>query len=231
MEKFLRILKHLLPRGRAFKITTDKPLRDFMIAVAEFFDLIRAHFDNIYDDTLPAYTRRLDDYEEQFALPPSITDDSLRRQRLDAAWKATGGQSARYIQDTLRGAGFDVYVHECFPPGDTGAIRDPNGILRGGSTSITWQARSGAIRSGSTEARSGNFQGVQGFAVSNIIGGATTPPPIPSDPTLWPYFMYVGAETFPGIANVAPARRDEFLALCMKICPCHLWLGVLVEFS
>lgn len=69
-----------------------------------------------------------------------------RRDRLDATWKALGGQDPRYIQDTLQAAGFDVYVHEWWEPipgrqnggsidGDvTPVARDPFTYLWDGSS-------------------------------------------------------------------------------------------------
>jgi len=53
---------------------------------------------------------------------------------------------------------------------------------------------------------------------------------VPNDPAKWPYFLYIGAETFGEIAQVDPKRKDEFEELCLKICPTHLWLGILVEY-
>lgn len=53
---------------------------------------------------------------------------------------------------------------------------------------------------------------------------------VPLDPTRWPYFLYIGAQNINDIAEVDPKRRDEFEALCLKICPSHLWLGILVEY-
>lgn len=53
---------------------------------------------------------------------------------------------------------------------------------------------------------------------------------VPSDPAKWPYFLYIGGETFGELAQVDPKRRDEFEALCLKICPAQQWLGILVEF-
>jgi len=54
---------------------------------------------------------------------------------------------------------------------------------------------------------------------------------VPNDPTKWPYFLYIGGETFGDIAQVDPKRRDEFEALCLKICPTQQWLGILVEYN
>ena len=54
---------------------------------------------------------------------------------------------------------------------------------------------------------------------------------IPTDSSKWPYFLYIGGQTFPNTAVVDPARKDEFEALCLKICPLQLWLGMLIEYS
>lgn len=50
------------------------------------------------------------------------------------------------------------------------------------------------------------------------------------DITKWPYFLYIGAQDINQIAQIDPKRKDEFEALCLKICPAHLWLGILVEY-
>ena len=53
---------------------------------------------------------------------------------------------------------------------------------------------------------------------------------VPTDPAKWPYFLYIGGETFGTLSQVDPKRRDEFEALCLKICPAQQWLGILVEY-
>jgi len=238
MELFLRIFKHLLPRSRSLKFTqTNKVLRHFFEGLADFCSTIKDNFDLIYLDLFPATTRRLDEWEDQFNLPPSVYLESERRTRLDAAWKATGGQSVGYIQSVLRSSGFDVYVHESFEPGTTN-IRNPNPVLQGGGVSVVYESRTDVdeIRSGSVPpnvgARVGNFSGIKGFVLTNITGDPTViPPAIPADSTLWPFFIYIGGATYPEIATIPPARKDEFLTLCLKICPTHLWIGILVQFA
>ncbi len=54
---------------------------------------------------------------------------------------------------------------------------------------------------------------------------------VPLDPLKWPYFLYIGGEVFGGLAQVDPKRRDEFEALCLKICPTQQWLGIIVEYT
>lgn len=53
---------------------------------------------------------------------------------------------------------------------------------------------------------------------------------IPVDPLKWPYFLYIGGETFGTLAQVDPKRKDEFEDLCLKICPTQQWLGIIVEY-
>jgi len=53
---------------------------------------------------------------------------------------------------------------------------------------------------------------------------------VPQDPTKWPYFLYIGGQTFGTQAEIDTRRRDEFEALCLKICPAQQWLGILVDY-
>jgi hypothetical protein len=54
---------------------------------------------------------------------------------------------------------------------------------------------------------------------------------VPTDPVYWPYFLYIGGETFGTLATVDPKRRDEFEELCLKICPNQQWLGIMVTYT
>lgn len=113
-----KTLQHLLPNGRAWRTTdVDKQLTKLLRGLSAWGADVRAAFDTDYDELLPVTTNALNEWEGQFGLPPSLAADAPRRSRLNAAWKALGGQSPRYIQDTLRGAGFDVYTHEWWAPG------------------------------------------------------------------------------------------------------------------
>lgn len=54
---------------------------------------------------------------------------------------------------------------------------------------------------------------------------------IPTDQDTWHHFLYIGGETFGDVATVPSARRDEFEALCLKICPLQLWIGLIVTYG
>ena len=74
---------------------------------------------------------------------------------------------------------------------------------------------------GESDAECGNFTEYVQSAREYIV---------PNDPSKWPFFFYIGGQTFGDLAQVPQSRRNEFEALCLKICPAHLWLGLLVEY-
>lgn len=113
--KYLKLYKHLLPRGRAWSLIADKPLRRFFLGLALVWENVEQYLGEIYFDLFVGSTRALDEWDEQFGFTQKLGTGS-RLARLSAAWKASGGQSPRYIQDTLQAAGFDVYVHEWWEP-------------------------------------------------------------------------------------------------------------------
>lgn len=123
---FLDTYKHLLPNARAWSLTVNKTLRQFFEGLSGLPLGVRTFFDLVWLDIFPATTRELTAWERQWGLPATVIDEQERRDRLDATWKALGGQDPRYIQDTLQNAGFDVYVHEWWEPGSNPPIvRNP----------------------------------------------------------------------------------------------------------
>jgi len=53
---------------------------------------------------------------------------------------------------------------------------------------------------------------------------------VPSDPTKWPYFFYIGGETFPDFADVSIVRQIEFERMILKYFPAHLWGILLINY-
>jgi len=269
---FLRIFKHLLPNAKGWRITADKMLRSFFEGLSGLGEDIKTFFDLVWLDIYPESTRQLDLWEDQFALSDTGLNEQERRDRLDATWKAAGGQSPRYIQDTLRGAGFDVYVHEWWESGtepDVGVKqcvtpRSPILYLRREYTGTQSGVDCGEALAacGESFAEAGNGVEPRGYPLVNKIlvtqpsqlvlcdeaiaeageEGALcgnyvdfedvlAPYTVPSDVDKWPFFFYIGAQSINDIAQVPSPRRDEFEALCLKICPTHLWLGILVDYN
>jgi len=111
---FFTIFKHLLPRAKAFSITINKQLRQYIDGLAVEPQNSLDYMDEVFLDIFPDMTRELDAWEKQFGLPvaPSTWTTQDRRDRLTRAWKKSPGQSPRRIQDALQAEGFDVYVYD-----------------------------------------------------------------------------------------------------------------------
>jgi len=77
------------------------------------------------------------------------------------------------------------------------------------------------MEAGEADAISGNYNGFVETPVEYFI---------PTDAAKWPYFLYIGGQIFGGQAQIDPKRKDEFEALCLKICPAQQWLGIIVEY-
>lgn len=269
----LSLFKHLLPRARAWSLTKSKQLREFFEGLSGLPEDIRSFFDDIYGDLDPQTTRALEEWEFQFGLPNTGLSEQERRDRLTAAWAATGGQSPGYIQETLQAAGFNVFVHEWWEPifgrpaggsinNDVSPVaRDPFEFLWDGSSprqTIGVGHNQGIVGGDvmflkSSEAPPGyplvnkiitqagpplgvgHAQFITGGA--SALLGATVDSfllkqyAIPADPTKYPFFLYIGNETFPEQASIPLNRKNEFEDLCLKICPTEQWLGILVDFS
>lgn len=269
---FLRIFKHLLPRARAWRITIDKTLRRFFEGLAEVNNEIKLFLDRVWLDIFPDTTEDIPGWERQFGLVDTGLTEQQRRDRLDAAWKALGGQSPKYIQDTLRANGFDVYVYEWWEPGTEPAVgvqacatpRNPIMYLRREYTGAVLLVECGEplAQCGESFAQAGNSVEPRGYPLVNkvyrtvrdvivlcgeAVAEAGEPDAlagnyfafreelreyiVPNTPELWPYFLYIGGPSFGAIAKIDSKRRDEFEALCLKICPAQQWLGMLVEYS
>lgn len=271
-DLFLRIITHLLPNARAWRITVDKKLRQFFTGLTSLGADVKVFIDLIFLDIFPATTREVSAWEQQFGLQNSGLTEAERRSRLATAWQAVGGQSPAYIQQALRAAGFDVYVHEWWEPGTEPAIgshtcatpRNPILYLRREYTKVNLLVECGeaGAQCGEDFALCGNSLEPLGYPLVNKIYETTAdvlalcgeagaqcgetiaacnyyktfkeslrPYIVPNDVTKWPYFLYIGGETFGTLAAVPNSRKTEFENLCLKISPTQQWLGIMVEFN
>jgi hypothetical protein len=253
IDTFLQILTHLLPNARAWHITVDKTLRKFFEGLAPIGVDIKLYYDLILYDILPSATRELALWEQQFGLISYGLTEQQRRDRLGRTWKTLGGQDPFYIQSTLQANGFDVYVHEWWVPASKPAVnssvaatpRNPFSYLREDTGIIVYLVECGEAlaQCGETLAQAGESNTPSGYALVNKIVAPIQDPlalsyyespveyNIPLDPNTWPYFLYIGGETFGTLATVDPKRKDEFEDLCLKICPTQQWLGILVTYT
>lgn len=256
---WLNIFKHLLPRSRAWRITVEKRLRQFFEGLTGLPDDVDKFFLGIMLDLWPSSTTAVNEWLKQFNLTPS-GDLAQDRQTLSAAWLLNEYQSPRQIQDTLQAAGFDVYLHEWWQQPVVGSPvpKNPFAFLSSQVEGVTALAGSDQMLAGSQNAVAGflsivptgkslvacddtdvvcddsialcdNFIVPLGVPLVNKTGRLPLVE-IPADAQYWPFFLYIGAETFPNRAQVPLARKNEFETLLLRISPCQQWLGLLVEY-
>lgn len=236
MTNWLRVLHHLLPRGRAWKLWPGTRIRQFFEGLTSgLMAPFRDEVDRTFLDLFPQTTRHLDDWEAQWALPGEGLSEQERRDRLEAQWRALGGQSPHYLQETLRGAGFDVYVHEWWQPGtNPPQPRDPFAVI--GAPNPGYLLVSGVgevVRRFTTLAGQPVMRAGRPEAVAGRFDGQTLQPkpyPTPESVDQWRYILYIGGETYPNPAQIPAFRRAEFETLVLQIRPSQQWVGALVEF-
>ncbi len=228
---WLRVFQHLLPTGRAWRIAVEKKLRDFFEGLTTPYEDARDFIDAVHNDRLPATTRELAKWETQFGITPS-TVESERRVALASAWAAVDVQAPGALQDTLRAAGFDVYVHEWWEGPNVAPrnVRDPR--------DYTEQPLIGDVQCGEVLAQCGEPDALcNDFLVNDpkyLVNDDLTrsaPPAIPANADTWRHFWYVGAAVFGVSAVVDAARRAEFERLIYKYKPAQTWVVTLVLFE
>lgn len=108
-------------------------------------------------------------------------------------------------------------------------VRNPFEVLASGAVVYIMNDGGEDAQDGDPAAMDGATSGSTGYPLVNKP--EFTAPVIPADPAAWRYFLYIGGETYPEHANVPTARRAEFEALCLKICPAQQWLGMLIDYT
>lgn len=261
MSVFLRLYKHLLPRARAWYITVTKPLRNFFVALSDEPSSVRTFFDDVWDLINPQTTTEITVWEKQWGLTESDILEQERRDRLDAAWKARGGQNPRYIQDKVWNAGFtDVYLHQWWEPGSDPPIsRVPVPYVTDTELVLCGEA---LAECGEATAECGEFEAPAGYLLVNKIFVAQLAYTalcgealaacgeslaecgendgiefvrkgydVTTDPATWPLYMYFCGETFGTQADVPLARKDEFENLLLTIDPAQQWLVLIINYT
>jgi len=251
-----RSLKALLPRTPLWDITNAKPLRYLFEAIGTSFDPVRTYFDLLWLDAFPSYTRQMNAWDAVQGVKRTGFTDAEKITRMAGWLQMQGGQSPRYIQDVLQASGYPVYVHDWWS--DTvPTARNPRTTLVGiqlGCDDLEMEcgeplAECGAFKSatgyalvnklyiarpayvtgcdetlmecGEATAECGNYDGLEFYRIEYEV---------PEDPTLWPYFMYVGGATFGDQVFIPLEKKEDFEDLLLSICPEHLWLGLLVTY-
>jgi len=227
---FFNTLRHLLPRAKAWQLTIDSTLRQFISGLASSFDAVKDFIMDVFDDLWPSSTRELTAWEDQFGLGHEGTT-AERRSRLDAAWSSTGGQSPSYLQTRLRDAGFDVYVYDWFddPYTTTKTPTDNPGysivnLIREVRTSFYVYCSTHT-----TKATCGSAEATCGRVSDNVITQkAYDQSTIPV--ANYEYVNYIAGPAFPERALVKSSRRQEFEIMVLRYFPQYQWTIALVDF-
>ena len=242
----LNTIRRLLPTGRAWNTTHDTPMRRFFAGIGAEFEAVKTALQRVYTDTLPQFTRRLEEYEEQFGLPATNLGEQARRDRLAGAFASPSNQGLDTIQDALQASGFNVYLHNWWVPGTepapgaggSAAVRDPSIIVSNAQALRSkMDAGEALAQAGEALAQAGQTfvdpPPPLGYLLVNIIRTDTgvVEYTIPTDPNTWPHIIYIGGETFGNFAQVPSTRRAEFEALCLRLRPAHKWIGMLVSYT
>lgn len=206
-----------------------------MLGLSAQPEAMRAFIDAVYLDIWPETTRDLSAWEKQFALNPGGSVDN-RRGKLAAAWGIQGRQSPDYIQRTIQAAGFDtVFVHEWWSSGPPFVARDPRDHTRQPLTgsyqcepSSEWQCFDPAPGERIAPHCDETLTNDPGYVV-NLDLTRRAPPPVPSDPATWPYFLYFSAGAFPELAPVPASRVAELKEIVLAIAPSQQWLVFLID--
>ncbi len=172
MINFLSVIKHLLPSGKAWRIVIDKFLKKIFQVIATLQEALKQFIDQVFEDLNPNLTRAVDTWLEQFGVLDNFNTEQEKRDRLAAEWKALGGQSPRYIQDTLQNAGFDVYIHEWWEPGtNPPVVRNPNLYINDGVSNNEFLVVCGNVNAlcGNANAVSGSTADPKGYPLVNKI--------------------------------------------------------------
>lgn len=230
----VNLFQHLLPDGRAFRITADKYLRKLFESL---YLSIQAPIRTLLDG-IPFDYSRTADWREMLGLMYS-TD-------IEAAWSELGSSRIADIQFKLRAAGFDVYVHESWyrPPLQGWKNYDPREYLWPTTvppipvpTDIGYPLVNKLYRSaqqitavcGDPDTVCGGENAVCGYAPYSLLEPKLYT--LPDNTDYWPYFIYIGGYEFGSMATVEPDRREEFEYMCLQLFPAQYWLGMMIEYA
>lgn len=172
--QWFNVFQHLLPRSRAWALKPNTVLRQLISGFTTMPEDIKREFDRTWLDIFPATTRALGAWEQQWALPGSQLTEAQRRSRLEAVWKAQGGQSPHYIQNTLQAAGFNVFVFDWWEEGSDPPVAINPLLWVHGDRGIVSGVDCGEelAACGEDFAQCGNFINLPGYLLVNRVQGS-----------------------------------------------------------
>lgn len=114
---FFNVLKLLFPKSKAFDMTQNTTLRQFVKGLSYLPEDIKTETEKVYLDLFPDTTRALSEWENQFkVLFAQEQYGDTKQEILKALWQSNrGGQTAEYLQSLLRRIVPEIYVTENTP--------------------------------------------------------------------------------------------------------------------
>lgn len=225
-------IQHLLPRSEAFKLTSAKWVTKLWQGLGAASDDAKHEIDLGYLDLFPASTRELEEWERFYGLTPAPSEND-RRAALAAEWQSTGGQSPSYIQGVLQTAGFGIWIHEWWASSGPYVARDPHDYTEDaliGSIQCSPYQPDTLQATPANDAQCDRFLQNDPRYWSNLDLNPGAPPPIPTDPTKYPYFLYFAGATFPDPALIEASRSTELKKLIQKLKPSQNWVVLIAEY-
>ena len=97
---------------------------------------------------------------------------------------------------------------------------------------IDYKVQSFAISLGDEWAYLGDENAILGYREApGIITEERVQYSLPTDPTQYQYFIYIGGSQFGQFKTISKARRNELEELLLQITPCHIWIGMLINYT
>lgn len=232
-ERYFNIIKYLFPKSRMFSIVKSENFNSFIRALTALPKDVKDYIGKIYLDIFPQTTRSIEKWEEVYGIISPNQDEDTRRQTISMRFKNKGGQSALYIQNMLRGNGFDVFVHENNPPVNPADVVDKeySWILTNGFIPIETDERSVAISCGG-DWRLGENKLFCGYFEKYLTINTEADIVKDIEEEDIPFCFFIGGDIIKDdegkirrieTAKVPESRMEYFKQLILSIKPAHSW--------
>lgn len=225
LSDWIGVFDRLLPRSRAWDLTPEKTLRSFIEGLAIAPKNARDHLSRIFAEMLPAATTYLHDWSQQFG---SLID--LDADELTAEWAAIGGQDPDYIQTRIQEICPNCYVHEWWvPESDPVEARNPfsptnlieSSYVLVNDVTDMYPNYLYVFGDGTTEFRATSDPDVAEFGAYDGYIWRLKRYPCPDIENEYPTYWYVGGETWPDFAHIAPSKLRPLMRMIFKLKPVH----------
>lgn len=218
LNLWVKVFDHLLPRSRAWDLIPEKTLKSFFEGIAVAPKNAQSHLAQVFLEMLPHSTSYLHDWSEQFGSLFDFDEDEL-----DAEWAAVGGQDPDYIQNAIQSICSNCYVHEWWVPGSNPVeARNPipyvdsSIVLTNDVTDMvpnyTYQFGDGTVFEEDKSVQFGDYDGYI-WRLKQY--------PCPDNPNEYTSYWYVGGETWPDYAHIAPSKLRPLIRMIFKVKPAN----------